>query len=104
MAELKPCPFCSSNDVYMTKDYPFFIYCLNCGMITRLSGKPFEKDIPELTKIWNTRTPQKEQVKCIDCEYLDFEVPYAVCSKAYKGIVSPDDSCGKGKRRTQKDG
>ena len=36
-------------------------------------------------------------VKCIDCEYLEFELPYAVCSKAYKGIVAPDDCCGKGK-------
>ena len=38
-------------------------------------------------------------VKCIDCKYLEFESPYAVCSKAYKGIVHPDDSCGKGKKR-----
>ena len=36
-------------------------------------------------------------VKCIDCEYLELELPYAVCSKAYKGMVHPNDSCGKGK-------
>lgn len=36
-------------------------------------------------------------VKCLDCEYLELELPYAVCSKAYKGIVRPNDSCGKGK-------
>ena len=36
-------------------------------------------------------------VKCIDCEYLELELPYAVCSKAYKGMVQPNDSCGKGK-------
>lgn len=41
--------------------------------------------------------PILNDVKCIDCEYLELELPYAVCSKAYKGIVAPDDSCGKGK-------
>lgn len=35
-------------------------------------------------------------VKCIDCKYLELELPYAVCSMAYKGMVGPDDSCGKG--------
>lgn len=42
-------------------------------------------------------------VKCIDCEYLELELPYAVCSKAYKGIVNPNDSCGKGKLRKRVD-
>ena len=37
------------------------------------------------------------EVKCKDCEYLMFSDCYGECSKAYKGIVSPDDSCGKGK-------
>jgi FtsZ-binding cell division protein ZapB len=41
--------------------------------------------------------PISNDVKCKDCEYLELELPYAVCSKAYKGIVAPDDSCGKGK-------
>ena len=41
--------------------------------------------------------PILNDVKCKDCEYLELELPYAVCSKAYKGIVAPDDSCGKGK-------
>lgn len=36
-------------------------------------------------------------VKCKDCEYLMFSDIYGECSKAYKGIVSPNDSCGKGK-------
>ena len=36
-------------------------------------------------------------VKCKDCEYLMFSDMYGECSKNYKGIVSPDDSCGKGK-------
>lgn len=36
-------------------------------------------------------------VKCKECEYLMFSDMYGECSKNYKGIVSPNDSCGKGK-------
>ena len=36
-------------------------------------------------------------VKCKECECLMFSDMYGECSKNYKGIVSPDDSCGKGK-------
>lgn len=38
-------------------------------------------------------------VKCKECEYLMFSDMYGECRKGYKGIVNPDDSCGKGKRR-----
>ena len=40
-------------------------------------------------------------VFCKDCEYLDIEDGgmYATCAKAYKGIVQPWDSCGKGLRK-----
>lgn len=44
-----------------------------------------------------TDEPPPNDVKCIDCEYLEFDVPYGVCSMAYKGIVHPNDCCGKGK-------
>lgn len=43
-----------------------------------------------------TKDIESNNVKCIDCEYLELKLPYGVCSKAYK-MVSPDDSCGKGK-------
>ncbi len=46
-----------------------------------------------------TKEFKANDIKCIDCEYLEFESPYAVCSKGYKGIVSPSDTCGKGKLR-----
>lgn len=36
-------------------------------------------------------------VKCKDCEYLMFSDFEGECSKAYKGIVQPNDSCGRGK-------
>ena len=38
-------------------------------------------------------------VKCVECEYLMFSDMYGECSKNYKGIAHPDDSCGKGKRK-----
>lgn len=40
-----------------------------------------------------------DKITCGECEYLMFSDCYGECSKAYKGIVGPDDSCGKGKRR-----
>ncbi len=39
------------------------------------------------------------KVKCVECEYLMFSDMYGECSKNYKGIVHPEDSCGKGKRK-----
>jgi hypothetical protein len=53
--------------------------------------------IDNLLKEMVGEQPISNDVKCKDCEYLELELPYAVCSKAYKGIVAPDDSCGKGK-------
>lgn len=40
-------------------------------------------------------------VYCEDCKHLDIEDGgmYATCAKAYKGIVKPWDSCGKGLRK-----
>ena len=38
-------------------------------------------------------------VKCKECEYLMFSDCYGECRKGYKGIVNPDGSCGKGKRK-----
>ena len=44
-------------------------------------------------------------VRCVECAYLMFSDCYGECSKGYKGIVSPDDSCGKGVlREDYKDG
>lgn len=43
----------------------------------------------------------KNVVYCEDCKYLDIEDGgmYATCAKAYKGVVQPWDSCGKGFRK-----
>lgn len=44
----------------------------------------------------------KNIVYCKDCEYLMFSDFEGECSKAYKGIVRPKDSCPYGKRRKEK--
>lgn len=54
--KLLNCPFCGSDDVHITGAYPHYVYCLSCGMMVQLSGKAWEKDIPELIKMYNTRT------------------------------------------------
>lgn len=122
MSELKPCPFCGGeaemrhwkaarkyNGIH-EEIYPYQVVCKKCK--TRV-GESSLKDITLTEKdavdLWNNRfadvgksnTQKKNDVKCIECEYLELELPYGVCSKAYKGMVSPDDSCGKGKRITK---
>ena len=44
-------------------------------------------------------TKPNEIVHCKDCKYLMFSDCYGECSKAYKGIVNPNDSCGYGVKR-----
>jgi hypothetical protein len=41
----------------------------------------------------------EEIVHCRDCKFLMFSDCYGECSKAYKGIVRPNDFCGMGERR-----
>ena len=78
------CSVCSAfvNEEDFDTDEFHKIYCGNCG--AKMDGK-------------------KQEVKCKDCEYLMFSDCYGECLKAYKGVVSPDDSCGKGKRKPQKE-
>ena len=71
----------------------FISYC--GGKIDCLRG--LDDFLDNLLKETGCEQPILNDVKCIDCEYLELELPYAVCSKAYKGIVQPNDSCGKGK-------
>ncbi len=40
----------------------------------------------------------KEHVTCLECKHRIWSDHYAGCSKGYKGIVRPDDSCGYGER------
>ena len=56
---------------------------------------------------WGMQKLQQPQgdneVKCKECEYLMFSDCYGECRKAYKGIVNPNASCGKGKKRVKGD-
>lgn len=36
------------------------------------------------------------EVHCEDCKYREWADHFAECGKGYKGIVHPDDTCGKG--------
>ena len=42
---------------------------------------------------------KNERVYCKDCKYLIFSDCYGECSKAYRGIVNPDNYCEHGERR-----
>jgi hypothetical protein len=43
-----------------------------------------------------------EVVRCKDCKHLMFSDCYGECSRAYLGIVSPNDYCSHGERKEQK--
>lgn len=49
----------------------------------------------------NSDLPVKSKVTCKDCKYLMFSDCYGECSKAYRGIVSPSDSCEHGERKDE---
>lgn len=44
-------------------------------------------------------TTRNSEVTCKDCKYLMFSDCYGECSKGIKGLVNPDDYCGKGVRK-----
>lgn len=116
-SELKPCPFCGEKlgrDKYGNHEH-IANGCI-LSWVDSEYGKIFFRDVEEDISAWNRRAEDKfvtdttfeenldnrKEVKCLDCEYLMFSDFYGECSKAYKGIVRPWDSCGKGKRRARK--
>lgn len=50
-----------------------------------------------------TNANANNDVKCVNCAHLMFSDCYGECSKGYKGIVSPNDSCGRGEPKTPKE-
>lgn len=48
-------------------------------------------------------TNNTNDVKCVNCAHLMFSDCYGECSKGYKGIVSPNDSCGRGEPKPSKE-
>lgn len=56
-----------------------------------------KKGLPDDSAVDNTEV--KNDVLCGDCKYLMYSDCYGECSKAYKGIVNADDSCGRGVKK-----
>ncbi len=72
------------------------------ALVELLDGS-VKKVAPEKVRFCDREEAEdSEEVKCKDCEFLMFSDFEGECSKCYKGIVSPNDSCGKGKRREAK--
>lgn len=70
------CPYCDMI-VAEDKDQNKPLYCSNCGQCLE----------------WDLEKIKGEIVHCGDCKHLMFSDCYGECSKAYKGIVNPDDWC-----------
>ena len=70
------CPYCNTTMAENAeKEKP--MYCDICGQ--RLD--------------WDLEKIKGEIVHCGDCKHLMFSDCYGECSKAYKGIVNPNDWC-----------
>ena len=52
-----------------------------------------------LRAIYNLKAKYTNPVQCKDCKYLMFSDIYGECSKGYRGIVSPEDSCEHGEKK-----
>ena len=72
------CPCCGSGEWLHNADENKANFCGQCGQAID----------------WT-----ETEVHCKDCEHLTFSDCYGECGKGYKGIVRPEDSCGKGTRR-----
>ena len=73
-------------------DDTFMNYCPNCG------AKMVDSDASDGCDQFEDRVIENITY-CKDCKYLMFSDCYAECGKAYKGIVSVDDFCDKGKSK-----
>lgn len=78
-----------------TADVVEIVRCKDC--VYRTSGMQFCQGRRD---DWFCAKGEKKEigntVRCKDCKHLELELPYGVCGKAYKGIVNPDDCCGRG--------
>ena len=59
----------------------------------RIDGDQF------LQAFYNVKAKHVDVVRCQDCKYLMFSDHYGECSKGYRGIVSPEDSCEHGEKK-----
>ncbi len=59
---LKPCPFCGSDDITLWRNIPLQIVggrCNNCGADS--GGKSCGQTKQEAADAWNTRTPERTE-------------------------------------------
>lgn len=62
MDELKPCPFCGSDNVRMDTDYGvYFVLCVNCQ-----TEGPDDPDKSTAIKLWNGRPIEAPLLREVD--------------------------------------
>ena len=81
----------------------YFIWQKTLKRIERLEKALVEQTVQRFTSRVCEILESGNDVKCKECEYLMFSDCYGECRKGYKGIVSPNDSCGRGKRKGGKE-
>jgi len=81
------CRNCGCEFIYELTDLMGnIIFCPDCSAVVSHSAIAH--------KIENN-----ENVKCSECKYLMFSDCYGECSKGYKGIVRPTDTCENAERK-----
>ncbi len=60
--QLKPCPFCGSNDIHIINSYPHYPFCLGCGAEIRHTPYAFAEDgVRQAAERWNRRTENNQE-------------------------------------------
>lgn len=108
MTELKPCPFCGTDDygVHLQKiDYiaicrtRWKVICETCG------AEVSEYELPErAAEAWNRRCGDENAVpavRCKDCKHSYEDISGRVCTygPALECVVEDDFFCGLGERK-----
>lgn len=72
------------------------------SITSELNFEDMETDLAELKKKYIGEEKVKlEEVKCKDCKHLMFSDFDAECSKGYRGIVRPNDTCPYGEKENK---
>ena len=74
--------------------------CEDCGYTEEIPGEDYTPSTEIFVTGLSIADPGND-VECWECQHLMFSDCYGECSKGYKGIVNPHDSCGKGEKRVK---
>ena len=85
-------------DVYIMLEQMQMIFDLGSTVIPVAMQKKIDRLEKRLNKE-SKDTENNEIVRCIECKHLMFSDCYGECRKAYRGIVNPNDYCGKGEKK-----